>query len=165
MRQNRKKGKEISTITALTAPTIYSSPEQIFSIVKRRSPQLSSSGVVHPTPNRPPYCILSDFRACVRVYCIRNAASPTGPVRPRSFATSRSTRPRGSRTPQGDHKKQPTRGFPCDTTARCSCQSVQGLPTACSPSASRTDTQQLKGEAFVAIQPDLRDAAVIYLYQ
>lgn len=56
----RKKGKDISTTTAPTTPTIYSSPHLFFFNRKTRRPsQLSSRAVVCPTPNSPPYCTLS----------------------------------------------------------------------------------------------------------
>lgn len=64
MRQNRKKGKEISTITGLTAPTIYSSPHQIFSIVNHvvhRNIRLALSSALRPTVLHTASCRSSFF--------------------------------------------------------------------------------------------------------
>lgn len=60
-----------------------------------RLPYAQQSPILH--------LVVRVFLACLRVFCIRNAASPTGSVLPRSFPPPRSGRPRGSRTPQGDH--------------------------------------------------------------
>ena len=87
-----KREKDISTITALTAPTIYSSPHQFFSIVNHvihRNFCLALSSALRPTDPHL-HLVLRVFLACLRVLCIRNAASPTGPVLPRSFPTPRS---------------------------------------------------------------------------
>ena len=59
VRQDRKKGTEISTITALTAPTIYLSPHQFFSIEKHvvhRNFSLALSSALRPTGPRTASC-------------------------------------------------------------------------------------------------------------
>jgi hypothetical protein len=70
---------------------IFLSASNFFNRKSRRPSQHSSSAVVCPTPNSPPYCILSfEFFWLAYVFCIRNAASPTGSVLPRSFPPPRS---------------------------------------------------------------------------